>query len=177
MEIRFAIIPPARINKLTGKLSIQHAKSGKHRFVVDNVKLFPHATLFVADVPKKEYRTLLAAIKDEARKHKSFEAEILGYQILQHLGLGLKIKPSKKLTDLRKSLYKLVSQFAEMKGAANKWKYPPHLSMVRFEDPHSAKQSIKDFRPPRDSFPVKTIGLCLCKGSQVYKVLDQIKLK
>jgi 2'-5' RNA ligase len=175
MEIRIALIPPAKISVLAARLAKKYAVQAKHRFVVDNRNLFPHNTLFKVDVKKKDYIVLLGVVKTELRKFNPLRLDIKGFLISEGGWVGLKINPSSELIKLRKKLAEAVDQ-SKLAKVQLKSSYHPHLTLIRFYKP-DASSLIKAEPVPRTKFIVRDIGLCLSRQTQVYKILNTIKLK
>lgn len=176
MEIRFALIPPARINALTAKLAKRYAQQAKHRFVVDNQKLFPHMTLFKVTVSKKNYLSLLQVVKRELKKFKPFNLEVKGFLISDGGWLGLKIESSSKLNKLAKELANAIER-SKLTPAPLKNPYHPHITLTRFYKNGLAHAVVKDEPKPSAKFSADSIGLCLSRQTQVYKILNTVKLK
>lgn len=178
MEIRFAIIPPASINKMSAQLAKKYARQGKHRFVVDNRNFFPHITLLRTKVTKKNYPLLISDVQEALRKFTSFNLHVSGFSVYPGGWLGLNIKSSVKLTSLKKALHiatqknsSPTSNFAKLKSNH------PHITLVRFYKNSLTTDAIVNEQLPKVKFTAHTIGLCKSRQTQVYKIVDQIKLK
>lgn len=178
MEIRFAIIPPGPISAMTATWAKKYARRAKHRFLVDNKKLFPHNTLFKVNVSKKNYLSLLSVCKKELRSFRSFNLEIKGFLVKKRNGnFAFKIKSSDKLNKLRKNLFGAIKNSKLVTKAYLKRTYHPHITLTTFFKKDPSAVVIKGELAPSAKFTVRDIGLCLSRQTQVYKILNTVKLK
>lgn len=177
MQIRVAILPPQNISQMSGSLAKKYAKKFTHWFVVDNQKLFPHITLFCVDVSRKNLKELIRTVAGTGKKFKKFNLAISGHSLYPGGWLGLKIRESKELKELRRSLFVKLKPFGpnnpKLKSA-----YSPHVTLTKFKNGKHGLLATKGSKIPITKFKADTIALCLDKNySQVYKIIKTFKLK
>ncbi len=176
MEVRVVLIPNKQISKYAAKFAHKFRKQGKYRFFVDNKILFPHITLFRANVRKIKYKELLSHFMVVLKKQKDFVLEIDGFVFEKGGWLALKIKETRQLNKLKNDLFIAAKQFSNPVGQASVWKYPPHITLIRYYADKNSSLAISSEPVPQRSYKSQVVGLCLSRQTQVYKILDKIKL-
>jgi 2'-5' RNA ligase len=175
MDIRLAVIPPAVTSKIVGKLGTQYGRKFRHRFLVDNQKLLPHATLFKVDIPRTDYKKLLLIAEKVIRQIPAFDVRVNKFGFPPEGWLDLQLATSLKLIALRKRLLKEIKR-SGLGIVTVKTAYRPHITLTRFYNNNHNRMAVKGEPKPQFMVPVTTIGLCLSRQTQVYKILNTIKI-
>jgi 2'-5' RNA ligase len=176
MEIILAVIPPAGVSKEIGALGKSVVKRFPHQFVVDNQKLFPHITLFKIDMEKSDYGKLRKVVKDAVKRESRFNVRVNKFGMPAGGWLDLQVVRSGNLTKLRRRLIQAITA-ANWGDVSVKQKYRPHITLTRFNSDEVVQTAVKRKPQPSFTFAVNKIGLCLSRQTQVYKIIETIKLK
>jgi 2'-5' RNA ligase len=177
MEVRLALIPNPVFSKKMGGLGKAVGSKFSHRFLVDNKKYFPHATLFKVNIRKDKYPELLSITKDFVKGEKNFGFKIKGLATADGGWVDLEVLEKQKIFILRNTIYRKLKLAKITKLKKLKPSYRPHFTLTRFFSNHKASLAVQNF--PKQNFKLNaySIGLCLSKQTQVYKILDKVKLK
>src|SRR6185436_12660903 len=103
---------------------------------------------------KSEYKKLNKVIKEQLKKFGSFEILINGFIVSRGGWLGLNIKSSFRLTQLRRQLFQVI---AAQNFQVRKLKSPfhPHITLTRYYSDKNAEKAIQKQSKPWIKIAVK----------------------
>ncbi len=202
MLIDIVILPPKNIRSKVGKKIQAVAKDYPHRYIVDNVKLIPHLSLFHLRVSKPKLKKLGQAVGKIVGKYQPFRLKsvrIVKYE--KDTVLHFRISKPAILSKLNREITEKCRKFRDgelfawyknhpfpkqdrpyIKKYGSYWStgknFDPHLTMVKYKSPSDGPKMIKKMGKFGFNFLADTVALCeINKHGQVYKVLKQFKLK
>lgn len=179
MRVHFVILPSSKISAMAAGMAKRYAAKFPHWFVVDNIKFYPHITLFLLSVSGTKFKELQAATAKMLSRKKSLVLDISRHSYYQTNGggwVGLKIKDSKALTILRKNLLRELKPF---NPAGKKLEnFSPHITLTKFKKRQFAKIATQGSQIPIREFIANRLAICLSddKYWQVYKIIKEFKL-
>ena len=178
MEIRLAILPPPKVSKMAGELGRIYGAKFPSWFKVDNRILAPHITLFVLNIKPKDIAKLKSSAAKQVKFLKKFGLTISRHSVYPGGWTGLKIKDSKRLSVLRKTLFNALKSFDSLQPVKLKPKFSPHITLTKFKSPNNSRKAIKNSKILIRNFSAEVVAICLSnKHSQVTKALRIFKFK
>lgn len=86
------------------------------------------------------------------------------------------VKLSPQLLKLRMGLAKELKEQNLVESLRIKPNFSPHITLTRFYNDKNCQLAIESEKKPDFKLTVATIGLCLSRATQVYKIIDRCKL-
>lgn len=176
MQIRIVALAPKVLSdhcKFWAKKLSQFSKS---YFWVDGKKLAHHITLFDIACPPKKLTHLEEVIKNLISDMPALKLPVEGlWRSPAKLGyVGLQIKPTKGLLNVRKKLFKALKDYQPTFMAK---KYIPHITLARYKDFVSARK-VGLNEKIKNTYSFNTLALTkVDRHGQVYKILKIFKFK
>ena len=177
MKLHFTILPPSKMSQWSVRLAKRLTTKYECWFVVNNKNLYPHVTLFSAQVPKKQFASLSDSLENLAARFSALDLQIVGLSTPRATGGGwmaLKIKSNNHLTKFREQVRKLVSGKIRFKPY-----YNPHITLAKYKNPRDERSVRSQTKLPTKKFRAKILAVCVSDAefSQVYKILKKYELK
>lgn len=201
MLIDIVILPPKSVRSKVGKKIQSVTKGFSYLYVVDNVRLIPHLSLFHLRISKFKLRKLEQVVDQIVRKYKPFLLRSTGFvNYNKDTVLHFKISKPAVLSKLNREIigkcrtlrngelffwYKNYP-FSKpdrtyVKKYGSYWdtgkNFDPHLTMVRYKVYSDGPKIAERMKKFSFKFLADTVALCeINKNGQVIKVLKEIKL-
>lgn len=177
MEIRFAVLLPAKLNKEAANIAKKVARLGPHRFVVDNKHLFPYITLFKINVHKRNYLRLEKIVSQAVQTSPKLSLTVRRIGSPKDIWVDLEITPTRHLAALRKKLADVVSKSGYADKVMIKARFRPHITLTRFYSTKHVAKIAQLRQRVLGKFTASTIALCLSRQTQVYRIISKHNLK
>jgi 2'-5' RNA ligase len=202
MLLDIVILPPKLTRSKVGKKIQSVAKKYPHLYIVDNVTLIPHLSLFHLRVSKTKLKKLERVVEAIVQKYKPFRLKSVRFvRYSKDTVLHFRISKPAILTELNREIAEKCRKFRDgelfiwyknspfskldrlyIKKYGSYWSvernFDPHLTMVRYKTPSDGAKMLKKMAKFRFNFSADTVALCeINKHGQVYKILKQFKLK
>lgn len=198
MLIDIVILPPQKIRKMIGKKIKKEIGGFPNFFVVDNIKLFPHLSLWHMKISRRGINNIAKKLKQIAKWQKQIKISSLGFHALEKYKgcLEFTVKENKDLIQLQHKVFQniysyksgVMPQFAsflgitysreklrEIKKYGRALGFEPHLTMGWLKNEKDVEEVVKKMREMKFSFSAKEIYICeINKWWQVKKIIRKI---
>lgn len=198
MLIDIVILPPENIRKKIGKKIKKEIGNFSNFFVVDNIKLFPHLSLWHMRISKIEVNNIAKKLKQIAKGQKQIKISSSGFHTLdKYKGcIEFGVKRNKSLIQLQHKIFQniysyklgIMPQFAsflgiiypkeklqEIKKYGRSLGFTPHFTMGWLKNEENLAEVIRKMREIKFSFLAKEIYICeIDKWWQVKKIIKKI---
>jgi 2'-5' RNA ligase len=202
MLIDIVILPPESIRAKVGKKISFVAKNYPHNYVVDNIKLIPHLSLFHLRILKSKLDKLEQMVETVVGKYKSFQLKSVGFvKYDKDLVLQFRISKPATLSKLNRDIIQRCHKFRTgellswykdypfprldklyIKKYGSYWStgknFDPHFTMVKYKFVDDGSRMTKKMGNFGFKFLADTVAVCeINKHGQVIKILKKFKLK
>jgi len=199
MLIDIAILPPQNTRKEIGRKVNKEIGDFPNYFVVDNIKLIPHLSLWHMKISKQEVNNIAERLKQIIKKQKQIEISSSGFHASEKFKgcLEFKVKKDKDLIELQQKVFKniysyksgIMPSFAASLGFINSEEkqqqiekygrslgFSPHFTIGWLKDEKDIAEVAKKMREMKFGFFAKEIYICeIDKWWQVKKIIKKIK--
>lgn len=198
MLIDIVILPPENIRKKIGKKAKKEIGNFPNFFVVDNIKLFPHLSLWHMRISKIEVNNIVKKLKQIVKGQKQIKINSSGFHALdKYKGcVEFGVKRNKRLIQLQHKIFQniysyksgIMPQFASFLGIVySKEKlqeirkygrslgFAPHFTMGWLKNEKNLTEVVRKMRKMKFSFLAKEIYICeIDKWWQAKKIIKKI---
>lgn len=196
MLLDIVILPPVKLRRKIGRKIKKEVGAYPHIFVVDNVKLMPHLSLWHIRTSKNKINELTKELKEIVKNQKPIKISSAGFTILKKpKGCSqFEISNSKALSSLQQKVFKKTYPFktgmmpqieiwglwtGEQLKQARKYSRPlwfgPHFTAGILKNTGDALKVVKAMKKVKFNFVAKEIYICeINKWWQVIRIIKRI---
>lgn len=202
MLIDIVILPPQSLRSKVGKKIRVVVNNYPYLYVVDNVKLIPHLSLFHLRASKSKLKKLEQTVGTIVERYKSFQLKsVRFYKYSKGPVLSFRISKPAILSKLNGEVVENCRKFRSgelflayknrvfseldrsyIEKYGSYWSvgknFDPHFTMVRYKVPSDGPKMIKKMGSFDFKFLADTVAICeINNNGQVIKILKEFKLK
>ncbi len=198
MLIDIVILPPKKISKLIGDKIKKEIGNHPNYFVVDNVKLFSHLSLWHMKISKKGINIIVKKLKQITKGQKQIKISSSGFRALKKYPgcVEFEVKNNKDLTHLQHNIFQNIYSYKsgvmpgfasflkivysgkklqEIKNYGRSIGFAPHFTVGWLKNIKDIPVVVKKMREMKFSFFAKEIYICeIDKWWQVKKIINKI---
>jgi len=198
MLIDIAILPPKNIRRKIGTKIKKEVGNLPNFFIVDDIKLIPHLSLWHINTSKKEVDKIVQKLHEITKGQKPIKITSSKFHSLEKFKgcLEFTAEENKDLIELQQKVFKNIypyktgtmpqfGSFLEIKSSKKKLKeiekygrglgFIPHFTMGWLKNEKDISKVVKGMEKVKFNFPVKEIYICeIDKWWQVKRVVKKI---
>jgi len=200
MLIDIVILPPKSIRRKIGTKIKKEIGNLPNFFIVDDIKLIPHLSLWHINTSKKEVGEIARKLQEITKEQKPIRITSSKFHALKKFKgcLEFTTKKNKDLVKLQQKVFQnifsyktgIMPQFAsflkikyskekqeEIKKYGRSLKFGPHLTMGWLKKEKDISKVVKKMKKVKFSFPVKEIYICeIDNWWQVKRIIKKINI-
>ncbi len=207
MLIDIVLLPPKSLGDKIGKQIKEAVKGVSYFYIVDNIKLTPHISLFHFRASKNKLKLIIREVAEIAKNYKLVSIKSIASESYRkdHRIISLKLEKTGMLKTLNRKVvkecnflrdgelffwYKDKKKIKELSELDKKYikkygtywsverNFNPHITLVRLKDVGDSLSVLKKMKKFKFNFPANTMAICeINKFGQVVKILKKFRLK